>query len=377
MQNLIYRIFILFISLTAVGCGNGKKETTETTTATDGLVKVTQAQFDQVGMELGTIQSKEFPSIVNAAGVIDVPPENRAVVSATMGGYIRTLPLLIGDVVKKGQVLLRIENPEFVTLQQDYMEVKGQLDYLTSEYDRQKTMYEEKITSLKSFLKAESEYKTARAKYNGLKKQLVMLHISPENVEAGNVTSTTTIYSPISGSITRVNVTKGSYVAPATPILEIIDNDHIHIELSVFEKDIMKIQKGQHIDFNIPEASSDTFKANVYLVGTAIGEGRTIKVHGHLKDEDNHNFLTGMFVEASIVTNTAFARALPNEAIVNIDNKDYVLVLDKEEGGDYYFREIVVKTSDSYRGYTLIENGAVFKPTDQFLTKGAFDLLGE
>ncbi len=377
MKRFIYSIFILICSITVVSCGNGKKEISETPTAMDGLVMVTRAQFDQAGMELGTMQDKEFPTIVKAAGVIDVPPENRSVVSATMGGYIKSLPFLIGDAVTKGQVLMSIENPEFVTLQQDYMEVHGQLDYLKSEYDRQKTMLSENITSQKSFLKAESQYKTAQAKYNGLRMQLVMLNISPEKVEAGDVTSSVTIFSPISGSITQVNVSKGSYVAPATPIIEIVDNDHIHIELSVFEKDIMKVKKGQKIDFKVPEASPDTFVAEVYLVGTSIGKERTIMVHGHLEDDENHNFLTGMFVDASIVTESFLAKALPNESIVNLENKNYVLALEKEEDGIYYFREMGVKATDGYGGYTPIENGKMFKQTDRFLTKGAFNLLGE
>ena len=71
-----------------------------------------------------------------------------------MGGYIKKTPLLIGDVVKKGQLLVTIENPDFITLQQEYMEVKQQLVYLASEYDRQKTMREENITSQKSFSKS-------------------------------------------------------------------------------------------------------------------------------------------------------------------------------------------------------------------------------
>src|SRR5690606_40666505 len=127
------------------------------------------------------------------------------------------------------------------------------------------------------------------------------------------------------------------------------------------EKDIMQIKKSQEIEFKIPAVSCRSLMAEVYLVSTAIGESRTIKVHGHLKDEENHNFLTGMFVEASIVTDAAFSKALPNESFVNVDDKDYVLVLVKEEEGNYYFREMEVKTTDSYGGYTLIENGADFK----------------
>lgn len=379
MKNKLYSTLILTAYLTVVSCGNSHKENTNTETdlVSDDRIEITQAQFDQIGMALGTLQEKEFPVIVKTTGMIDVPPENRSVVSAIMGGYIKTLPLLIGDEVKKGQALLSIENPEFVTLQQHYMEVSGQLDYLKSEYERQKTLYDENITSQKSYLKAEGEYKTAQAKYDGLRKQLVMINISPSEVEAGNVTTTTTLFAPISGSVTKVNVTRGSYVAPATPILEIIDNDHIHLELSVFEKDIMKIKKGQDIIFKIPEASSVTFGAEVYLVGTSIEEGRTIKVHGHLKNEEENNFLTGMFVEANIISGATAAKGLPGESIVNADDKNYVLVLDEEMNGDYYFKQIEVKVKESYAGYTALGNEDDFKATDQFLIKGAFDVLRE
>lgn len=377
MKNSIYRTFFLFTLLIAVSCGDNNKETPEKEAIADERIKLTQAQFDQSNMAWGSLSEKQFPVIVKATGIIDVPPENRSVVSATMGGYIKTLPLLIGDIVKKGQAILTIENPEFVTLQQEYMEVSQQLGYLKSEYDRQKIMFDENITSQKNYLKAESEYKTAQAKANGLHKKLEMLNFSPAAVDAGNIASITTIYAPISGSVTRVNVTKGSYVAPATAILEIIDNSHIHLELSVFEKDIMKVKKDQNITFKIPEASPDTFEAEVHLVGTVIGEGRTIKVHGHLKDEEKNRFLTGMFVEANIITDTAKAKALPDQSVVNVGNKNFVLILDNEVDGNYYLNQMEVKVKDTYDGYTLIENGQELKPTDKFLIRGAFDLLGE
>lgn len=377
MRNTIHNIFIVTAAFALVSCGNQKKDTTEMQNgaAADTRIKITQAQFDQIGMQLGSLEEKEFPYVVKTTGMIDVPPENRVIVNATMGGYIKTAPFLIGDEVKRGRALLTIENPEFVSLQQEYLEVSERLGFLKSEYDRQKTMYNENITSQKNYLKAQSEFKTAQAKYNGLRQQLVMLNISPTKVEAGNITSTATIYAPISGSVTELNVTKGSYVDPATPIMEIIDNDHIHLELSVFEKDIMRIKKGQNINFKIPEASSDSFRAEVHLVGTSIGEGRTIKVHGHLKEKST--FLTGMFVEADIITDTVLAKALPSESIVNVGENDYVLVLDKEEEGDYYFEKIEVGIKNRYGGFTKIENADVFNETDRFLTKGAFNLLGE
>ncbi len=68
-----------------------------------------------------------------------------------------------------------------------------------------------------------------------------MLNINPSSVEKGIITSTINLYSPIEGYITKVNISNGVYVSPTDAIMEIVDTDHIHLELSVFEKDILNI----------------------------------------------------------------------------------------------------------------------------------------
>ncbi|APQ16248.1 efflux RND transporter periplasmic adaptor subunit [Maribacter hydrothermalis] len=380
MQKNIYTIITLIIFAITLSCGDKASKSSENGTSevqTDDRIQITQTQFEQNKMEIAGMTESEFPVLVTTSGMIDVPPENRAVVSATMGGYIQTTPLLIGDNVRKGQLLVTIENPEFVSLQQRYMEVNGQLGYLKAEYERQQTMVAENITSQKSFLKAESDYKTGVAKYNGLKKQLGMLNISAEQVEKGNISSVATIYAPIAGSITSVNVSKGTYVSPATSIMEMINNDHIHIELSVFEKDILKVKKGQVVEFKIPESSENIFTAEVHLVGTSIGENRTIKVHAHIENEDEANFLTGMFVEANIITETSKQLSLPTDAIAVVENESFVLLLDEKIGDTYYFKQVPVNTLGSYKNRTSFSKSSSFKQDAQFLTKGAFSLLGE
>lgn len=376
-----YKIILFSIASILFGCGEKNIQKGETLSpnkkVSEHTIRVTEAQFTQGKMTLGKLEEKPLPTVVAVNGMIDVPPENRAVVNASMGGYIKTTPLLVGDKVRKGQVLVTVQNLKFITLQQQYLEVSEQLFYLKAEYERQATMKTEKITSKKSFLKAKSEYKTAVARHTGLEKQLLMLNISPSHVRAGKISSIVKIYAPISGSITKVNVTKGSYVSPATEIMEIIDSDHIHLELSVFEKDIMNIKKGQKIDFKIPEVSEKVYTAKVNLVGTSIQENRTIKVHGHLEGESDNNFLTGMFVEARIISNSTVSKALPSESIIVVDEIPYVLVLDKKEDNSYYFYREKVVVIGEYLGYSIIEGKNGFKSDEQFLTKGAFNLLGD
>ena len=378
MKSYINNILAFIILMVLTACG-GESKSTETVIEndSDSFIKITQAQFDKLEMKLGTIEKKSFPIKVSVNGMIDVPPENRAVVNATMGGYVRTTPFLIGDKVVKGQTLITLENPEFVNLQQQYLEVNEQLTYLKAEYERHKIMAAENITSQKNYLKSESDYKSALAKHTGLQKQLVMLNISPQNVKEGNIVSTVSIQAPITGSVTKVNVSRGTYVSPASSIMEIINNDHVHLELSVFEKDIMKVKKGQKITFRIPEASNDTFYAEVHLVGTVIEDNRTIKVHGHLEEEGGENFLTGMFVEADIITDDFEANSLPSTAIVSIEEVPNVLVLEKKEGDTYYFTQKEVSIKEEHDGYSIIQETENFGPKTNFLTKGTYNLIGE
>lgn len=376
MRSIKY-LYILIITISFGACKNEQTTSEVSENSESSGVVVSRAQFEGGSLETGNMEMRNFPVTVRASGLIDVPPGNRAVINAFMGGYIKNTPLLVGDVVRKGQPLVTIENPEFIALQQDYLDAAEQLKYLKADFDRQQTMLNEKITSEKKFLQAESDYRRNLARYNGLKQTLQMLNINTASVEAGKITSQITIYAPISGSVTQVKVNTGMYVSPTDMIMEIIDKEKMHLELSIFEKDVMKIKKGQRISFRAPEAARDDFPAEVSLVGTSIDpQKRAVSVHGHLPDSIASRFTVGMFVEAEIETETREFPALPEEAVITIDGYSYVLQLEKEENGNLIFQRKAVTPGSTYKGYTALEN-AEFSPTDQFLIKGSFSLLGE
>lgn len=373
---------LLLLAFILASCNNSEKEVESTDSTSEeiaeGNIHLSKAQFENAKMEIGQLTEKPFAQTVQTNGVIDVPPQSRAVVSAFAGGYIKNTPLLVGSKVSKGQRLVTIENPEFITMQQNYMETVAQLSYLNSEYERQKTMFEEKITSQKSYLRAESEYKTALARSNSLKKNLQMLNINPASVAAGNIVSQVNIYSPIDGNVTQVFVNTGTYVSPADKIMEIMNTDHIHLELKVFEKDLLQLKKDQEILFSVPEASKETFKGDVHLVGTSIDpNSRIAMIHGHIDEKDSQNFTAGMFVEAQIVTGTSNHFALPENAIVELDGVNYVLLIENENNNEYQLHSARVKVGATYLGYTIIENASEFEKESRFLTKGGFALLQE
>ncbi len=378
MKNILYIITFSLVILSSCKKSTDENTVTKTQEAehNDESIEVTKAQFESNHMKLGTLSKQLFPKVVKATGMIDVPPQSKEVITSFSGGYVKKSPLLIGDKVKKGQALVIIENPDFIEMQQEYLEVYEQLSYLENEYSRQKKLFEEKISSEKKYLKAQSEYKTKLAIYNGLDKKLEMLNINPSSVKQGKITSYITLYASISGSVTKVNVSKGTYVSPADEIMEIVNTDHIHIELAVFEKDVMNIKEDQHISFKIPEASDKTYEAEVHLVGTVIDETtRTIKVHGHLHDDTNHYFAVGMFVDAKIELTSKEAVAIPLDAILEEEGNTYLLVSETQQDDGYTFKMVEVEVGKQYNGFVEIVSKNI-KMSDRILVKGAYALVG-
>ncbi len=371
-------LHIIIFALLITACGKEKNNVLEVTPTEEVHedITVTQAQFKSENMAFGSIEEFDFNEGIKVNGMIDVPPQNKSSISTFIGGYVTKTPLLIGSEVKKGQLLVTLENPEYVEIQQNYLEVAEQLNYLKSEFNRQKTLFDEQITSEKNYLKAESTYKSNLAHYNGLRKKLQMMHINPQRVEQGTISSSINLYAPIDGFVTKVNVSNGTYVSPSDVILEIVDTHHVHLELSVFEKDIMAIKKGQKIRFQIPEASDKTFNADVHLVGTTIdGESRRVQVHGHIDNDEDH-FIVGMFVDAEIITDSTKRVGLPKEAIINLEEANYVLVLKTKENNEFHLEKVKVTIGKATEDVVEILNSEGLK-NKQILVKGIGMLLNE
>jgi len=340
------------------------------------MVRVSKEQFDQTGMELGKLKDYSSAEAVASNGYIDVPPQNRRSISTYLGGFISVSDLLPGDRVTKGQVLVTLENIEYLRLQENFLEAKEKLDYLKSVYESQAALTEENVSSRRNYLQAKADYQTTRTAYESLSKQLQLIHIDPLKVEAGQMVSTIKIPAPFDGYITKMNVVNGMFVNPSDVICEVVNNSHLHLELKVFEKDLMKLERGQTIEFRLPEISSEVFTGEVILIGKSVEQNeRTIVVHGHIHQGNQHGLTPGMYVEARIKTRNKMLRGLPAESLLKADGKDQVLVLRSEKEGWLVFEKVPVDVGESTEDWFEVRNPAALDHPDQtILVKGAFNL---
>lgn len=377
-------IFIGILLFSIYACGNKSAEpdsqASEVAEAIENSeeILVTQSQFELAEMKLGGLIEEAFPIVIHTTGKIEIPAKNHYKVGSYASGFVRSIDLSQGQAVRKGQVLFTLENPEFIEMQQEYLETKEQQKYLESDYMRQKQLAAENVASQKNFLKAESEYRVNMSKLEGLKKTLSLLQINSENINAQNLKSTITVYAPSNGYVSSISATRGMYLDPTDIALELINTDEMFVEMYVFEKDIMKVQKGQRIKFQIADGMGDMFEAEVSMISKIIDpEKRAVLVRGKLKGVPaDTKLVVGMYVAANIIVEGRNAKGLPETAVVSEEGKNYVIVLSETRASTKVFTKIPVEIGQKQGGQVEILNEKDLENKDEILLDGGFNLIG-
>lgn len=339
-------------------------------------IVLTEAQFQTMKMEWGLLHTGEFSEEITVQGTVRIPVEGMRELSAYYGGYVQDLKLLEGEAVKKGQVLFTLENPDFIRLQQDYLETKSQLTYLKSEFERQRILAAEQISAQKNFLKAEADYRSALAKAESLKKQLSLIQINADQLTPESIKTKVSVISPINGFVEGVFVVPGQFLPIAGKAVSLLSRDHIHVELVLFEKDASRVHPGQKVEFSSPDNPGEIMEAKIYVVGQSINDQRQINVHAHLVDEKQESKLTpGMFLQARIQLDPQQSLAVPEESVLEVDQERYILIQKAKTEKGYILEKVKVIPGAKGKHYVAIEPEKALDSTTVVLVKGGFNLL--
>jgi cobalt-zinc-cadmium efflux system membrane fusion protein len=394
-QKKFSSLAILFLAAVLLSACSSKENaeaaaTEEPKKETAGIVDLSESQFKTVNIQYGIVEEKNLSSVIRASGGIEAPPQQLITVSTSYGGIVKSIPLLEGKFVAQGQVVAILENPEFIQLQQDYLDYKSQLAYIKEELERQQELAKENVNAKKTVQKASSEYNSIVAKVQGLKSKLQLININPDKVGNGNLSSRSNIYAPASGYVTKVKVNTGKYVNANEALVEIADTRELHVELNVFEKDVPKLKAGQKVRFVLNNETKERL-AEISLIGREIGTDRTVRVHCRLSKEDRE-LLPGLFLKAIVETGLATTTALPEKAIVQSAGKSYIFIAinetkEEEKPSDanknlatekhIEFKRVEVTTGVSENGYTEVILPEVFDRNSKVVIKGAYDLLSK
>ncbi len=389
MKKYITLIFAVSVLLT--GCKK-ELEVTETKNTPEvekvdehedpNVAHFTEEQIKTVGIQMGSIESKELSNTIKVSGMLTVPNQNKAFVTPSYSGIVRSLYVQPGSYVSKGKVIATISNPDLIVMQQQLQQVNGQIRMAELEVTRAQQLYKGNAAPLKKFQQAQTDLATLRSQRSGLQKQLGSIGA------AQGYSSSLAVRAPISGTVSKVIAQIGSNVDMASPIAEIVSNAALHLDIYVYEKDLGKVQPGQTIHFTLTNSPGKEYDAKITSIGTAFeGESKTVPVRAQVFG-DRAGLIDGMNVTAVISLDNQTAASVPTEAIVNDKGQDFIFIMqnkdDKEgdnkktvEEKEISFEKIPVAKGVTDLGYTQITPLKPMPPNAKIVTKNAFFILAK
>lgn len=335
-------------------------------------IEITDAQSKVIGLVITELDQTNIGESIKTTGMIDVPVEGRASINAPADGFLQKTEIMIGQFVKKGQILTSLQHQNYVILQENYLTIQSEIDYLTKEFERQKELSAENINSKKTFQRTEADLSIQKTKKYSLEMQLRILGIEPSGITAKNLQRYLYIRSPIDGYIKKVTAIAGRFVNTQETLFEIVSNAHKHIELQVFEKDILKIKKGQKVIFYSPNTNDEMHTGEIFLIGQSIEpQNKTVNVHVHFSDENSEKiFLEGMYVEAKILLSEQKEATIAEEAVIRDGENNFVFIQTKKN----HFKKISIKIKNENDQQVAFEWIEKVPQNPKIVKKGAYYL---
>jgi cobalt-zinc-cadmium efflux system membrane fusion protein len=362
--------FLLLLVISACAKKNSERKAEEP--SNPNAIEFSRDQVKMSEIEWGPLQKMAISDVILCNGIIELPPQNYITISPVMGGTVKDIRILPGMYVKKGAILAILEDPGYLSLQEEFLEASSRYTYQKEEYKRQGELTLEQATSLKKMQMTEADFRVLESKVFSLRKQLQMLGLDPDQLKPENIRAYVEIPSPNDGYITNVFKNRGTHMNAGEKLCDLIDKSHLHLQLNVFEKDLPYVKQNQNITFTPAAVPDKNFTAKVELIGQAVDEtNHGIPVHAHVSSAGGE-LKPGMFVTARIMANPRRVYTLPITALVRKENQFFVFLYD----GQKFERTKITtgKEQDQFMEIILPDSGLLNR---KFVTRGAYYLESE
>lgn len=350
-KKIIIIILIIVVAVLAIGMYMSKK-----------IAKSNEG----TEVEITAITTSAITEKVSATG--KVQPEVEVKISSEVSGEIIDLPVVEGQVVEKGQLLVRI-NPDLYqsaidrtvaslsTARANLNQVEAQLTEAKYNYDRNKTLLDKGVISRAEWEKIESAYEVAKASKNS----------AYYNVQAAQATVTeahdnmnrTTIYAPASGTISKLDVELGERVLgtqqmTGTELMRIANLNNMEVEVDVNENDIVKISVGNKAIIEVDAYMKKKFEGTVTSISNSADETLTADQVTNFKvkvriDKSSYEDL----MEGKPTTYSPFRPGMTATVDIISNEKEGILavpigaiIMHQEEGSDVRKEAVYVKNGD-------------------------------
>lgn len=339
-------------------------------------IKIDKKRLDLIGIKTQMFKRKVVRQRINATAEIQFNANKLFHISARVKGKVVEIFADFGDEVVKGQKLALFDSIELGEARSVYLRAKTKVEITQGNYEREKGLWEKRISSEKEMFNSKGEYVMANAEFEAAENKLHLLGLSEDDIQ--RTTSQLhsfehfPLLSPYNGTVIEKHITLGEMTDPENTLFTIANLDVLWIILDIYEKDLSRIELDQEVEVYVSAFPDDKFMGKISYISHVVDEAtRTIKVRVEI-DNSKRMLKPGMFATAKIIAGKPEKIfTVPLSALQKLENKKVVFV-EKESG---LFESCTVKTGRKFGSDIEVLDGV--KEGEMVVTEGVFYLKSE
>jgi len=339
-----YLGFGLVLASFSAGCGKSKSDPKA---EAPPAAKVEQEQDVNVvkvdhpeQFPLFTVTEHAATTQLAATGVVAPDVARTVPVISIATGRVVEIKARLGDTVKKGQLLLRVQSSDIAAAYSDYRKAVADAKLASTQFERARLLYEKGAFSLNDFQTAEDVENKSQVDVETAAERLRVLG-SPLDHPSGIVE----VYAPVSGVITDQQVTNASGVAGlgSPNPFTISDLSYVWILCDVYENDLAGVHVGEAAEIRMNAYPDRVLRGEIANIGPILDPNlRTAKVRIEVANPGTMKI--GMFVTATFRgEKKEMHAAVPADSILHLHDRDWVYV----PAGEKTFRRVEVTAGET------------------------------
>lgn len=271
---------------------------------TAGTIQLSQEAMASAGITLGAAEVRALRTEIETTGSVDFDQRRFAHVSPRVGGRVEATLAEVGDVVRSGQVLARVDSIELGEAIVEYLQAKARAELARETFERERGLFADRISSEQEMLSAQASAREADAGLRGAEEHLHLLGISDDHVRSlGYDQPRASIYevrAPFAGTIVERHVTLGEIVEPQSQLFQIADVSRLWVWIDVFERDLARVHLDDDVEIHVDTYPETGFAGKVVFLGSRVEtDSRTARARIEVPNPEGR-LRPGMFARVRI-----------------------------------------------------------------------------
>jgi cobalt-zinc-cadmium efflux system membrane fusion protein len=372
-------VLLTYVGLVAGGCGGGAPPEDPPEALHDAdVVVLTAEQVRNAEIETAAVEFRPLAEVIEATAVVEAVPDRTARIGSRVEGRVAWVGVNVGDVVRAGVALARIDSPELGRAKADYLAALAVADLARQTADREARLYQERISSEREWREAEAAATQTRAERDAAEARLHALGLTEVDLEAlsgeRHYSSTSDVRTPIGGVVVERRAALGETVAPTDVLFTVVDLRAVWVQVDAYDEQMAGLRVGQSVHARTRAYPDRVFSGRIDNISAVLDPAtRAVKVRVVLPNSDGA-LKPGMFadVDIEVARGTRDAvLAVPAGAVQEDGGRQIVFVA----VGEGRFERRVIEAGAAGHDWVPIRTGLA--PGDVVVVRGAFVLKSE